>query len=223
MARFHDTAGPASLQAGLTYSARRNVLEPVLTWRLADDALACECEGRPFIASKRPLAISILLGLVSWLLIASSKAWPASVPYRDITMIRLRFDPTRFDGNRYRCDLRNGAGARTTIFSTSYAGPGSFEDRAAHYAPFIRVLVQRVQVARPSVKIASGISWPAYVLQHGLLLAALLALVTVLGVAGLPGFGSNWVKLAIIASYGGALWRYARRNWPRDLSLPPRG
>jgi hypothetical protein len=71
------------------------------------------------------------------------------------------------------------------------------------------------------VKLTTGLPWLPYLLQHGVLLASLIALMTVLGAAGLPPFGLIWVKLAIIAACLGVLLRYARVNISQDLTLPP--
>jgi len=188
----------ASATTALTYSARRNIREAEIGWQLSDDALICEAG---------PLA-------------AVGEYWPKRVPYAEISAIRVRFDPTRFDTNRYRCDLRGPEGARYTLYSSSYAGFADFTDQGDSFSPFVRELMARVQRARPSAEVTTGLSWPAYLLQHGLVLIALLVLVTVLGIAGMPGFGSIWVKLALVVGYAGMLWRHARRNWPQDLSLP---
>jgi len=195
----------ATIEADFIYTVRRNALEPCLRWQLAADALICgeEGEGQKRV-SCRP-----------------SRQWARVVPYCEIVEIRLSFDPTRIDTNRYRCALRGSGGIRTSIVSTSYAGFASFEDRGEQYTPFVLDLVRRVRLARPSVRITTGLSWPSYILQHGLLMLALIALVGVLGIAGVPALGSTFVSLAIVILYCGVLWRYARLNLPRDLTLPP--
>lgn len=143
------------------------------------------------------------------------------MPLSEITSIQARFDPTRFDRDRYRCDLRGANGARMSIFSTHYVSPRTFDDRRDQYRAFVSALALRVQSTRPSVKLRTGLSWPSYLLQHGLLLAALIVLTTMLGIAGLPPFGLIWVKLAIIATYAGTMLRYVWVNFPKDLTLPP--
>jgi hypothetical protein len=142
------------------------------------------------------------------------------MPLREITSIRARFDPTRFALDRYRCDLVGEGGARISIFSTHYTGPGQFEDRGDRYARFVRALVLRTQRIRPSVKLTGGLAWPSFLFQHGLLLVALTALVTMLGIAGVPMFGAVWVKFVIILAYAGTVLRYAWVNRPSDMTLP---
>ncbi len=192
----------------IVFTARRSELEPCLCWRLTRDALICERGAVP-------------KSLLSWTRGSSLDQWPPAIPLSDIVSIRLRFDPTRFASNRFRCDLQSGSGARISIFSTHYAGPGRFEDRADQYASFMRALIVRVQKLRPSVEMRGGVSWPAYLVQHGLLLLSLIALVAMLGIAGVPMFGQAWVKFAIVLTYIGLAVRYAWINIPRSLALPP--
>ena len=187
-----------SPDAELSFSARPGVLEPCLHWRLTPDTLFCE---------RGPER--------SW------NRWPERIPLREIASIRARFDPTRFAPDRYRCDLVSEGGARISIFSSHYTGPGQFEERGDRYAGFVRALVLRTQRIHPSVKVTTGLAWPSFLFQHGLLLAALIALVTMLGIAGVPMFGAAWVKFAIVLAYAGTALRYAWVNKPSDLTLPP--
>jgi hypothetical protein len=192
----------------IVFSARRSELEPCLCWRLTGDALICERGAMP-------------KSLLSWMRVSSLDQWPPAVPLHDIVSIRLRFDPTRFASNRFRCDLQSGNGARISIFSTHYAGFGEFEDRGDQYAVFTKALILRVQELRPSLNLEGGVSWASYLVQHGLLLLALIALVTMLGIAGVPMFGATWVKFAIVLTYIGLAVRYAWINIPRSLAPPP--
>lgn len=222
MRQPRNTAVMASSQANdLVYSARRSILEPCLSWLLTDKALICERDGIPYVIPEPPRIAVILRALIPWLSIRPAKSWPPRISYCDIATIRTRFDPTRFDRNRYRCDLRSTTGDRTTLFSTHYVDIASFKDQQESYAPFIRAMIMRVQISNPSAVITTGLSWPAYILQHGALLLTLFALLTMLGVVGVPGLGSGWIKLVILTSYGGILWRYARRNMPKNIALPP--
>lgn len=189
-----------TIEADFTYKTRRSALEPCLRWQLTADALICEEDAR---GQHHP----------------PSGQYARVVLYTEIVAIRLSFVPTRVDTNRYRCDLLGPDGLRMSIVSTSYTGFASFEDRGEQYTSFVLELVRRAQSAHPSVKITTGLSWPAYILQHGLVLLALITLITMLGVAGVPALGSVFAKLAIILLYCGVLWRYAWSNLPRDV--PP--
>ncbi len=205
----------------LTFSARRSELEPCLHWRLTQEALLYE-RGPDPIATPLHGGIRLILRLMlPWLRTPLDDRWPERIPFHEITSIKARFDPTRFDPHRYRCDLRGQNGARISIFSTHYIGPGKFDDRGDEYKAFVSNLALRVQRSRPSVKLTTGLSWPSYLLQHGLLLVSLIALVMILGIAGFPPFGLIWVKLAIITTYAGVALRYVWVNFPKDLTLPP--
>jgi hypothetical protein len=178
----------------VTYTARANVFEHEATWRLAPDAL--ERIGGP---TQNPKAVQ-------------------RFPYRDVSELWLSFAPTRFDRERYRCELRMRTGQRVRIFSTHYQSIGNFEDRAVTYVPFARGLVARVAGANPACRFRSGKSRLAYVLEHAFLLAALILLVLVIGMVG----GANlsqlvMVKLAILAFYIPVAILYARKNWPRQF------
>ncbi|MBM3526968.1 MAG: hypothetical protein FJX62_02660 [Alphaproteobacteria bacterium] len=156
---------------------------------------------------------------------AEAGAPARQIAYADVEELRLSFDPTRFDRNRYRCDVRAKNGARLTILSTSYISVGNFEDRGGRYAPFVRGLVARVAQASPHCRFRSGKTPVAYWLQHIVLLAALILLASALAVVGgLPPMVAIAVKLAVIAFYIPLALRYARRNFPRGFTadrIPP--
>lgn len=174
-----------------TYRSRASVLEDEATWTLAPDALERVAAGAPALR----------------------------LPYRDIAELRLVYDPTRFDTNRYRCDLTTVGGRRATLRSTHYVSLGDFEDRAASYSPFVRELVRRVGEAAPRCRFRAGKRAWVFWAEHIFLLTMLLLLAGVLMAIGnfpLPTIAA--IKLAIIATYIPIAIKYARRNWPRAFS-----
>lgn len=204
-----------------TYATRKSVLEPETIWRLTPNALVRERLGS---APNKGWAKFIQIFwriLFPWADPIGGEKWPDSVPYDQITNIRVRFDPTRVDRTRERCDLTLVGGAHISLFSTRYVSFANFEDQTAAYKPFINELTRRVLAARPQTSVHSGLTWTSYLVQHGFLLAAILALASILGVAGFPAFGTIWAKILITLSYVGTLWGYARRNLPRKLNPPP--
>ncbi len=203
------------------YVSRTGALEPTRHWSLDDDALICSAASDAPPRQVRRIVRIALRILLPWLRTSLHDRWPPRVAYRDIRSIRLRHDPTRFDRNRFRCDLRGPRGARISIFSTSYRGPGDFEDRSDRYSAFVLELVLRTQRANTQTPVHSGLSWSRYLLQHGLLLLSFAALVVMLAIAGVPAAGLIWIAGATLLAYAGVLWRSARRNAPRNLSLPP--
>lgn len=205
--------------AQLVYRSRSGAFEPLIDWRLTEDALVREVAG-PAPSERRRAVVALLLRLfLPWLRTTLSDRWPSRVAYGDIASMRLRFDPTRVDRDRYRCDLAGPVGARASLFSSHYEGVGRFADRSSLYEAFIGELALRVQMANPGIRIAGGLSWPRYLLQHGLLLATTLAVVALVLALGLPATGPAWVKLAFIVGAAGTVWLYILRNRPRDLSL----
>jgi hypothetical protein len=204
-----------------TFATRKSVLEPETIWRLTPDALVRERLEGPPKSIWAKIIETVWRILFPWGESLGGDKWPDTVPYDQIASIRVRFDPTRVDRVRERCDLVHANGARVSLFSTRYVGFANFEDQAAVYKPFINELTRRTLAVRPQTSIHSGLTWPSYIVQHGFLLAALLALVSILGVAGFPALGTIWAKIIIALSYVGVLWAYARRNVPRKLNPPP--
>ena len=205
-----------------TYATRKSALARETIWRLTPDAFVREAAGEAPPRGWRTF-IEILWRVVfPWGGPLDDELWPDVTPYDEITSIRTRFDPTRFDRNRERCDLTDRQGRRVSLFSTRYMGVGDFEDQSKTYAPFVAELTRRVIASRPETPIYEGLSWTAYLLQHGVLLVALLALASILSVAGMPGLGTIWAKIVITLSYAGTMWAYATRNRPRKVNPPQR-
>lgn len=203
-----------------TFATRKSVLEPETVWRLTGDALVREQIGAPpssFWGSVVRVGWRVLF---PWSTPAGSDHWPNRIAYNQIVSIRVRFDPTRLDKVRERCDLIGSNRQKISLFSTRYAGFGDFEDQSATYKPFIDELTRRVLAVRPETPVYSGLSWTSYLFQHGLLLLAALALASILSVAGFPALGTVWIKILITISYIGVLWAYTKRNLPRRLNPP---
>jgi hypothetical protein len=177
--------------ASLVYRTRRNALEDETRYALEADALAY----------------------------TRGSGAAVRLPFASVRAVRLFYNPTRFDQVRFHCDVTLAGGTRERIPSTSYAGIGDFEDRAAAYSRFVRALVARVAAASPACRFRAGRSALLYVAEHAFLLAALLALALVIALVG--GFSPSGIvatKLAVIAFYIPVAIRYARRNWPRSFS-----
>ena len=203
-----------------TYATRKSVLEPETVWRLTADALVRERIGAP------PSGIWSSVVRIGWRVLfpwggpIGSDHWPERIAYDQIASIRVRFDPTRVDRVRERCDLIGPNRVKISLFSTRYKGFGDFTDQATTFKPFIHELTRRILAARPDTPVYSGLTWTSYLLQHGFLLLAVLGLASILGTAGVPAFGTIWIKILITVSYVGVLWAYANRNLPRRLNPP---
>ena len=213
-----QVAGPAEP----TYAARKSVLEQETIWRLTPSAITRDRVSQP------PQSAWGTIIQIAWRVLfpfatpLGADNWPDRVEYMDIHSIRVRFDPTRFDRTRERCDLIGPDGEKASLFSTSFVSFGQFEDRSVPYRAFVDELTQRVLAVRSETPIYSGLSWKSYIFQHGFLLLMLLLFSSVLGAIGAPAFGTIWAKVAITLSYIGLIWTYAKRNFPGKINPPKR-
>jgi hypothetical protein len=110
------------------HRTRRSILDNEAAWRLAEDALERMVDD---VVEHR-------------------------IPYGDIAELRLSYDPTRFETNRYRCDIRTASGVRALIVSVSYVSLANFDDRSKTYLPFVRALTERVARANPGCRFRAG-------------------------------------------------------------------
>jgi hypothetical protein len=200
----------------VVHRARVNAFQQEATWRLGPDALERD-GGEPAAAPVwAQLARFVVRLIVPWALDPIERGGAARFPYAEVRDLRLRFDPTRFDKARHRCDLRLADGRRAHVFSTHFVGVADFEDRAATYVPLVYGLVARIAAASPRCRFRSGKSRLAYWAEHIFLLAVTALLVFVLFLVGGQGISElAWLKLAIVISFIPVLIAYTRKNWPR--------
>lgn len=206
---MNDTA-PA-----LTHASRANIFQTDARWRLTADALERE-GGEPADAPRLAHALRLFLRLIfPWGGIRIEKGGPARFPYADIAELRLSFDPTRFDANRHRCDIKSRDG-RATLWSTHYVSIGEFEDRAVTYRSLACALVARVAAANPDCAFRAGKRPLVYWAEHTFLLAmSTLAVFVVASFGGSAISELVWLKIAIVAGMIPLALIYARKNRPR--------
>ena len=208
---MNDTA------SALTHASRANIFQTEARWRLGADALVREGGERanaPWYAHAARIFLRVIF---PWGGIRIEKGGPARFPYAGITELRLSFDPTRFDTNRHRCDIKRNDG-RTTIWSTHYVSVGEFEDRAATYTSLVRALVARVAAANPDCAFRAGKRPLVYWAEHTFLLAmSTLAVFVVAAVGGSAISELVWLKIAIVAGMIPLALIYARKNRPRHF------
>jgi hypothetical protein len=205
----------------VVYRARANLFQNEAEWRLERDALI-RSGGEPadvnIIARGIRLVIKILLPLIVPPL---EKGGYSRFPYAEVKHMRLSFEPTRADRERFRCEFQMADGSKARLFSTHFAGVSSFENRAASYTPFVRELVARVAAANPSCQFRSGKWFLHYWLEHTFLLAMFGLLILVLFAFGGAGLSELvLIKLGIIVFFIPVLIGYTWRNWPRSF-VPP--
>jgi len=194
-----------------------NVFQKEAFWRLEQDELARE-GGEPEKVSPLFPALRVFLRILWpwWSLIAPVEpGGPARFPLADIAEMRLRFDPTRFDTRRYRCDLRTRDGRKATIWSTHFRSVASFENRGGSYTRLMRALASDIARANPQCRFVGGPRPLAYWAGQGLIAVAMLALIAALTLVGGALDPFILLRLSLFALWGWLAIPYARRNWPR--------
>ncbi len=147
-----------------------------------------------------------------------------ALPFEYIESVRLSYMPSRFDSQRYCCDIAGRGGKRMRVLSTSYVGPGRFEPHATEYRAAILALHSALVASGHPVQFGSGISGPRYAFNIGcavLVVPIALALLIGMGTAmGVPAFLHALVMLALLPF----AWRWLRNNRPQRYSpsaVPP--
>ncbi|PWR22540.1 hypothetical protein [Zavarzinia aquatilis] len=197
------------------HSSRSGILEPTRHWSLTgDDLVMTEGSDGARPATRRAIGFALRL-LAPFLHQRLLDRWPATVRFRDIRAIRLRFDPTRVDPDRWSCALDGPARTRVVIFSTSYKGLADFEDRGPAFWRFVRALTDRVTQANPAVRLATGLSRLAFAVQMGVAGAAVVLLCALYFMLGGPTGVSGALSLGAIGAVLVLLLRYGWANRPR--------
>jgi hypothetical protein len=143
-------------------------------------------------------------------------------PWRDVTTVRLRHNPSRFNLQRHAFDVAFKNGIDWSIDNGHYAGFATFEDRTATYTPFVRAALARIAAEAPNAKVYMGSSLASYLAQVALVTVAFLALVAVF--LTLPVFESSdpwWIglKLVLIAAMLPPFIIWVRTNYPRAIKI----
>lgn len=180
-----------------TYRLRANALVGTRTYRLTDEALTWEEEGKKL----------------------------DGVFYDDIAGVRLAFAPTRVARNRYRAQIIFRQGGMAELFNTDYRGFAAFAEQNAAYAAFLAELHKRLAANGRNVVFRQGNSPWGFVLNVALTVFIFVSIA--LAFVLLFTWGGPWVavvKLAIVLFFVPVLIRYIRRARPATydpLALPP--
>jgi len=180
--------GGAPIDGGV-YRSRAHAFVPERTYRLTEDALTWEVEGKPL----------------------------DGVHYDEISEVRLAYAPTRFAQNRYRAQVIFRAGGMAEFFNTTYRGPGVFPEQNIEYVAFLAALHEVLAMHGRDVRYRQGNSIAAYVGNWLLVtfIAVMLAVVAVM----LFAWGGTWlviVKLVVVAALIPVLIRYMKNARPGD-------
>ncbi len=153
------------------------------------------------------------------------------LPFDRITGVRLWFSPTRFDAQRFCCEISGTTGISIVFQSTTCEGVGQFTPQADDYRTLVLDLHQRLASLHSHVNYLTGVSGIRYAINVGCLgigLGGMALAILSFGAAALgPGV---IIPMALIAFYTPRTWHWLRRNRsksydplaiPDDLLPPP--
>lgn len=173
----------------MEHVVRVSALEKECTWKLHGDTLWIAPVGQPDI----PISLA---GVVT---------------------LRLSYDPSRFQTNRFRCHLYNANGKCGMIQNDSYKGIAEFEDRSESYVTLVRALIPRIASLNPRCVFKAGTSnlnWWA----HAIFLTGVFSLLFLVMIALYSAIGPLVIiKLIIIAFFVPVAIRWFIRNKPKPF------
>lgn len=119
-------------------------------------------------------------------LVFTSKGKSVSIPYSDITSVRV-LSYANYGGVQYQCTLKTRNHGKLNIRSHHFRSLGAFDDRTESYFPLVRELCQRVHAHNPQAQFIRGSGW----------IQTLWLIVLLICVGG-------WILLAVLLFEGGA-------------------
>jgi len=153
------------------YKHRKSILESERTYTLDDQTLAWSEDG------------------------VALRAWNLC----DIKSVNMRYDPTRFEADRYKITLEHKWGHTLTLSNMSYRGIADFEDRSSSYLDFVRSLHDRLASQASATLFQLGVSPAKYILYW--VFTAFVGLVLIAASVMFFTMGVPWlalVKLVIV-------------------------
>lgn len=178
-------AGPPELPEGHLYRARTSALEAPRVYRIRSGQFSVLDEK----SGKRQ-----------------------TFPLGDFVELRLRYQPTRVQLNRYECILKNRTGQSFKICNEYFAGVMDFRDQSREYSTWVRHLVREIGFHAPQCKLITGtsnIAWWGYLLMLTVVFGTLFTLLIFLAAAASP---IAIAKLIIIAFMTPAAIGWFKKN-----------
>jgi len=148
--------------------------------------------------------------------IIEDKRSPQRILLADIICVRLEFHPTRFETERYRCEIRTRQNKQWEFFNRSYEGVASFRDTSTEYAQFVRELHAALPRVNPGCQFVAGCTGARYWINVAAMVFTALVLMALL--AFLVMVGMHWIallKMLLIAAFTPVAIQWLRRNRPR--------
>lgn len=147
------------------------------------------------------------------------------VPLSEIRQVRLSYQPTRDESERYVCELVLRSGAKLDFTNREYKGVLDFERHDAEYAAFVREVHDRLR-RRAGVTFHGGVGAARHAVGAGCLVVGVATALVALAVM-LASMGHVLIavlKLVFIATLVPRALRWVNRNEPRTYdprSIPP--
>lgn len=181
---------PGEASDGQTYFYRSSLMGPAYRFELTDEGIV-------------------------WSIGRRSGLWP----YADVSSVRLSYRPMAMQRKRYSAELRNRAGKRLKMFSTTKQTAALMEPQFG-YPAFIATLHDRLAAAGSTATLSAGIK----PLTFNILLTALallgLAMAALLIRALVTGEWAGVVFIVLLSAlFGWQGWDFLRRNRPRRYTF----
>jgi hypothetical protein len=184
-----ESAGAAEPVDPTVYRVRPHAFVEERLYRLTEDALTWEEDGKPL----------------------------DGVFFDGIAEIRLAYVPTRAATNRYRAQIIFREGGMAELFNLTYRGIMDFPEQDEAYVAFLRELHRRVAATGQPVLYRQGNSMGAYIGNIFLCLFIVVCLVAVsFMLVAIGASGLVIVKLGLVLYFIPVLIRYMRRAKPAE-------
>lgn len=159
---------------------------------------------------KKPAVWTILPDALSW---TEGSDLTRHIPYASIRRVRLRFEPTRQQPNKYAMHIEGSSFA--TITNINYRGFSDFEDKSAEYTDFVRAFHDAIDASGATPDYFAG-STPGAYIANIILSVFILTVLAGFGFLALTA-GILWlvaIKALIILFYIPNLLRLLKKNKP---------
>ena len=189
-------SGPPELPQGYLYHARLSALESERTYRIRKGQFSIiEEEGRA----------------------------TRTFPLTDFIELRLRYQPTRVQSNRYECLLTTRRGETIKIGNEFFEGVLQFKDQSTSYAEWVRHLVREVGYHAPHCQQVTGCSnllWWSYLAMLIVIFGVLIALLVFFAMSAPPIAIAKLVVIVFMVPVAINWFKKNKRQQFKATSIP---